>query len=576
MLLNSMVAGAVAAAYIFILFLQLNPSVPRSPWALAPLAVSLLLSYGVHFSAVFYGLTVLRQVFGSESLSPGWLSFRVLVWECTAAAIVGASLMWLNLTGLRLTLEAGAARRMALGAAVLTVCAGLLTALAALKASVARRWPIGAWAFACVLTASVVVPAWLRGPGQPAPARETRLEPGPSFGGAAPTGRVVLVAIDGATLDYISPAAADGRLPAFGRLLDAGAVTHLATLRPTQPDPIWTTVATGKLPVHHGVRSSATYTARRGGVTIDLLPDYCFAHGLVYFGVLAEVPQTSASIRSRSLWSILGASGVDPLIVRWPLTYPVQPGPGMLVSDRLHLTAEATLDLDDSPATWPPNLLATLAPRRAPQDVADAAVALYGSAREPYAGAGALALDRFYAGIFEGIRNTSGSRFLALRYQGLDVAGHYYLRQAMPRAFGEVSGDERRTAGRVLDQYYRYLDAEVGRTLERLGPDDLLLIVSGFGMEPLSLPKRLIDRAFGSGSLSGTHERAPDGFLIAYGRGVRTGRLSRSSVLDVAPTILYFFGLPIGRDMDGYARTDLFTRAFTADRPITYIPSYER
>jgi hypothetical protein len=248
----------------------------------------------------------------------------------------------------------------------------------------------------------------------------------------------------------------------------------------------------------------------------------------------------------------------------------------MLVSDRLHLAADTELDFDESPATWPPDLLASLPTRPAPQDVSAAAVALYGTAREPYAGAGALALDRFYAGLFESVRKASGARFLALRYQGLDVAGHYYLRQAMPRAFGEISGDERRTAGRVLDQYYRYLDAEVGRTLERLGPDDLLLIVSGFGMEPLSLPKRLIDRAFGTGGLSGTHERAPDGFLIAYGRGVRTGRLSRSSVLDVAPTILYYFGLPIGRDMDGYARTDLFTRAFTADRPITYIPTYER
>ena len=468
-----------------------------------------------------------------------------------------------------------AARRMALGAAALTVCAGLLTALAAMRASLGQRWRFGAWSFGAVIVASITVPLWIRGPGQLETPRAAGLDPGASFGGEASGGRVVMLAIDGASLDYISPAAADGRLPAFGRLLDAGVVTHLATLRPTQPDPVWTSVATGKLPVHHGVRSSAFYTSRQGGVTVDLLPDYCFAHALVYFGFLTEVPHTSASVRARPLWSILGASAISSVIVRWPLTYPVEPVTGMLVSDRLHLAAE-TLALDDPPSTWPPNLLASVRTRPAQQDVSDAAVALYGSAREPYEGAGALALDRFYASVFEGVRESAGARFLALRYQGLDVAGHYYLRQAMPRAFGEVSGDDRRTAGRVLDQYYRYLDGEVGRTLERLGPDDLLLVVSAFGMEPLSLPKRLIDRAFGSGRLSGTHERAPDGFLIAYGKGVRTGRLARSSVLDVAPTVLYFFGLPIGRDMDGYARTDLFTRAFTADRPITYIPTYER
>ena len=43
----------------------------------------------------------------------------------------------------------------------------------------------------------------------------------------------------------------------------------------------------------------------------------------------------------------------------------------------------------------------------------------------------------------------------------------------------------------------------------------------------------------------------------------------------MTPTVLYFFGLPVGRDMDGYARTDLFTRDFTAARPLAFIPTYE-
>ena len=33
-------------------------------------------------------------------------------------------------------------------------------------------------------------------------------------------------------------------------------------------------------------------------------------------------------------------------------------------------------------------------------------------------------------------------------------------------------------------------------------------------------------------------------------------------------------GLPVARDMDGYARADLFTREFAAERPVTFIPSY--
>ena len=51
----------------------------------------------------------------------------------------------------------------------------------------------------------------------------------------------------------------------------------------------------------------------------------------------------------------------------------------------------------------------------------------------------------------------------------------------------------------------------------------------------------------------------PDGFLLAYGTAVAPGRKQRGSIVDVTPTILYFLGVPIGRDMDGYARADLFT-----------------
>jgi hypothetical protein len=100
-----------------------------------------------------------------------------------------------------------------------------------------------------------------------------------------------------------------------------------------------------------------------------------------------------------------------------------------------------------------------------------------------------------------------------------------------------------------------------------------LLVISGFGMEAPTLAKRLIARAVGD-PMSGTHERAPDGFLLAFGSAVEPGRRERGSVVDVTPTVLYFLGLPVGRDMDGYARADLFRSAFSAGRPIAFVPTH--
>ena len=136
-----------------------------------------------------------------------------------------------------------------------------------------------------------------------------------------------------------------------------------------------------------------------------------------------------------------------------------------------------------------------------------------------------------------------------------------------------MTEDERRRYGSVLGSL-RLMDDAIGRAISTLGPDDLLLVISAYGMEPLGFGKRLLEQVIGDPELSGSHEAAPDGFLLAYGSKVAKGRpLRRASVVDVTPTVLYFLGLPVGRDMDGYARTDLFLPSFTSERPITFIPT---
>jgi hypothetical protein len=56
---------------------------------------------------------------------------------------------------------------------------------------------------------------------------------------------------------------------------------------------------------------------------------------------------------------------------------------------------------------------------------------------------------------------------------------------------------------------------------------------------------------------------------------VASGKFPLGSVTDVAPTVLYLLGQPVGRDMDGYARTDILRPEYSAGRPITFIASYD-
>jgi hypothetical protein len=185
--------------------------------------------------------------------------------------------------------------------------------------------------------------------------------------------------------------------------------------------------------------------------------------------------------------------------------------------------------------------------------------------------------DRVHDRLAAALRITRPTQVTIVRYESLDAVGHYFLRYAEPSRFGDVTGEERREFGTVLERQYQLIDDAIGRAINALEPDDLLLVMSGYGMEPLGLGKRLLERIIGDPEVSGSHESAPDGFLMAYGAPIaRAPALPRGSVMDVVPTMLYFLGLPVARDLDGSVRADLFERAFTEAHPITFIPSYER
>jgi hypothetical protein len=585
MLTNSLIAGALVGAYVAVLVLQLNPMVRLDSIAVARLMATWAAFYGIHAAAFFYALIVLRQVIAVEVRSPGWISLRLLSPFGTIAVSMSAVVTWLNLDGFRAVIGPAAAERMHDGALVVSLCAAICMALSLMQARMQRGRGIAAMAFGLVLASSLAVPLYLRGAGDPTPPPRTPVAA--QLAPAQSSARVHMILLDGASLDVIAPNAAGGRFPNFGRLLDSGAVMHLATLRPTQPAPVWTAVATGKLPYKTSVYSAGRYVVPGSDQPLDLLPDFCFAHALVRLGLIREEARASDAVRARPIWELLSGYGITAGVIDWPLTYPAHGVNGYLVSDEfLHRDVTSVLvSMDDPPLAYPPDALEEARIARQTVSPGPASIA-FAAQPEPAPGirpregqvtpTRALAADVAAEHIADSFARQRPVQFTAVRYPGIDAIGHYYLRYALPRAFGDVSDEERLRHGRVLEQYYTYLDGIVGRAMAALGPDDLLLVVSGFGMEPLSLGKRLLERVIGDPQLSGSHERAPDGFVMAYGRQVAKGNFLRASVVDIAPTVLYYFGLPIARDLDGFARTDIFTRSFTEQRPITFIPFYDR
>lgn len=574
MLTNSLIAGALGAAFLTIVVVQLNPHVPLAsdtPWRWF---MTLGLLYGVHIAVGCYVMIVAREFFAMDAMSPGWASVRVLAWLSAALAAAAAALMWLNVHGFEQALGEEAARRMTAGAIATTASALVLLTIAVAHYSFGRRGSrVGAALFGLAVIASLVLPLVARGAGsldRHEPAAWTSQPSGTSPVSDGP--RVTLIALDGASLGFIMPRAAEGRLPNFSRVIEGGAAIDLATIRPTQPDPVWAAVATGMYPGKSGVRSAAQYYARSDRRGIDLLPDHCLCHALVRLGFVRDEPRSSEQWTARPLWGVLSDAGLSIGIVRWPLTHPAQPSRGFVVSDRFHQVVGSIGEFER--AAYPPQTLSALQAATASSmaSASDDGTATGFSEGSPEAAV--LHRDLLYARVARMLQAEQHPRFLSVRYEGLDVVGHHYLRYTQPPTPRGVPEAARRRFAQVIERYYAFIDAALGAALDAMHPGDLVVVVSGFGMHRTNPLKRALSRALRDPDLSGTHERAPDGFLLAYGSAVQHGRPQRGSIVDVAPTLLYFFGLPVALDMDGFARSDLFTREFTAERPITFIPSY--
>lgn len=568
---NALLAGGLTAAYLTVLVLQLNPHVPLLSGTAVRWFLTFAATYGLGFAGVCFVLVVTRAFFSMDRLSPGWASVRVLAWLSAAAAAAASLLMWLNVNALGSGLDEAAAHRMAAGATATTVSALALFGIAVAHYGSGRQGSrVGGALFTLAAAGSLALPLAARGPAvaRPEPLRWPAAAPPDAESAAGP--RVFMLLLDGASLEYIRTRSTEGRFPNFSKVLESGASMYLATVRPTQPGPVWAAAATGTYPAKNGVRSAAEYLARGDGRPLHVLPDYCFSHLLVRLGVVRVEPNTSAAWRARPLWSILSSAGIPSAVVRWPLVYPVRPVLGFTIDERFFDPSGASGGIDER-AAHPPEMLPVL--RGAVEAPAAGGAA---PPAEDAALASAARRDRLFGRAAHDLQARAPVRVLALRFQTLDAAGHRYYDDAEPSAFRDGTDAERRARQQKLERAYAAVDGEVGRLVDAMGAGDLLLVVSGFGMQRLHPAKELLARALGDPVARGTHERAPDGFLLALGDAVDPGRLPRGSIVDVAPTVLYFLGLPVGRDMDGFARTDLFRAEFTEERPIAFIASHNR
>jgi tetratricopeptide (TPR) repeat protein len=158
--------------------------------------------------------------------------------------------------------------------------------------------------------------------------------------------------------------------------------------------------------------------------------------------------------------------------------------------------------------------------------------------------------------------------FFAVYYDAIDHFCHGFMKYHPPRQ-SWITERDFEFYHKVVSMAYQFHDQMLGTLIEKAGQDATIILLSDHGFHPDHLrPSSIPDIPAGPAI-----EHRDFGILAIHGPGmVKGASLYGPSILDVAPTILTLYGLPVAEDMDGKVLSNAFAKTPT----VAFIPSWEQ
>ena len=369
--------------------------------------------------------------------------------------------------------------------------------------------------------------------------------------------KVLLIGWDAADWKIAAPLMDDGKMPHLERLVSQGVMGNIATLFPVLSPMLWTSIATGKRAHKHGVHGFAEPDPRSGMVR----------------------PITNLSRKCKALWNILQQNGLKSNVVGWWPSFPAEPISGVMVSNHFQVaTAAFDKEWPLKPfSVHPPQLAEKLAQFRIhPGEIAEQQVLPFvprlhdidPKDRTTLSGLiKILAETATIQAVSTAIMQHEPWDFMGVYFDGIDHFCHGYMRYHPPR-LSWVAEKEFEFYKDVINVAYQFHDMMLGAMLALVPDDTTVILISDHGFHSDHLrPRDLPNEPAGPAD-----EHRGFGIFAIRGPGVKQDELIHgTSLLDITPTILTLFGLPVGGDMDGQPATS----AFVQPPEVEWIESWE-
>lgn len=373
--------------------------------------------------------------------------------------------------------------------------------------------------------------------------------------------QVFVLGWDAADWKFISPLLDSGKMPALQRVVEAGVMGNILTIDPPLSPILWTSIATGKYGDEHGVLNFVEPSTETG----------------------KRIPISVLSRKVRAIWNILTHEGYKTHLIGWWPSYPAEPINGVNVSNHFpdvnsqnsfpdwelsenHIHPKEQFDelkelrIHPMELTW--NHIAPFVPAATKEHIED-------PKNHELLNAIIMMLARCssFHNVATHILATQEWNFIGLYLDTIDKASHYFMKYHPPQQ-KHISDEDYDLFKDVMTGFYVYHDMMLDRLLDLMGDQAHLMILSDHGF--YSDHRRL--ETLPKDSMAPAFEHSKYGIFCLKGPGIKADeRVYGSSLIDITPTLLHLFDLPIGKDMPG----KVLDQSFITPKEPKYIDTWE-
>lgn len=352
--------------------------------------------------------------------------------------------------------------------------------------------------------------------------------------------KMTIIGLEGLSFDFLIPLINEGKLRNFQQLMDHGSWGKLQSFSPNEPLMLIHSFNTGKLPSKHRQLSLFTYNFLGFKNTLEVVPRYLFFRQLLRTPILSASPNNPPP-RTKDIWQIFEDNKTTYLKKDWPFNLEVE---------EPDQKAETTFNQFFEDLRFETDTIFQHVKKAMYTDI------------------------KIEEAVTE-LRNQNQPQMLYFFLNGLNIAEAYFYKYSFPDLFGIMDQEEVNKYNSVIERYYQFYDQIISKYLASLKMgEELLVVYSPHGTEPLPLWKRFVEWMLGNAEISAYHENAPEGVVFFYGQEIVKGKhIEGMKLVDIAPTLLNYLGLPVGKDMDGIVNSSIFLNEYK--NPVLYISSYE-